>query len=277
MLAEFSQRARQVDERLERKIDRFRATLDRDPTPREASRLEREAVLDSRPSKRRLGDHVDLRGEWADRIDGLGHDPVGLVDDAVGGVPSTGRLTNEATVAMADQALAALTESSSTWRPNEVLRELARAVPTAVHEPPDHLVGRLEELTEHLLADGCVDPTPAGFGPVRRSDGRPTSESALDRRYTTEAILEEERAIADWADDRFSAPIVFRNEYQTALRNLSREGRCDLYGRTLVHAWRWTAAMPWQDRAPVDGYLVATNALTDSSDAERPGVRLERP
>ena len=76
---------------------------------------------------------------------------------------------------------------------------------------------------------------------------------------------------------RIVIPIVFRNEYQTALRNLSREERCDLYVRTLAYAWRWTAGMPWQDRVAVDGYLVATNALTDSTDAERSGVRLELP
>jgi len=76
---------------------------------------------------------------------------------------------------------------------------------------------------------------------------------------------------------RIVIPIVFRNEYQTALRNLSREGPCDLYVRTLAYAWRWTAAMPWHDRTAVDGYLAATNALFDSTDAERTGVRLELP
>ena len=76
---------------------------------------------------------------------------------------------------------------------------------------------------------------------------------------------------------RIVVPIVFRNEHQTALRSLSREGRCDLYARTLAYAWRWTAGMPWQDRAAVDGHLVATHALTDSTDAERSGVRLELP
>ena len=35
---------------------------------------------------------------------------------------------------------------------------------------------------------------------------------------------------------RLVIPIVFRNEYQTALRVLSREGRLDLYVRTLAHA-----------------------------------------
>jgi len=64
---------------------------------------------------------------------------------------------------------------------------------------------------------------------------------------------------------------------RSALVSLSPDGRCDLYVRTLGHAWRWTAAMPWADRAAADGYLVATNALTDSTDAERSGVRLELP
>lgn len=53
---------------------------------------------------------------------------------------------------------------------------------------------------------------------------------------------------------RLIIPIVSRNEYQTALRNLSREGRCDLYVRTLAYAWRRT-----------------------STDAERIGVRPEFP
>jgi Fic family protein len=76
---------------------------------------------------------------------------------------------------------------------------------------------------------------------------------------------------------RLIVPIVFRNEYQRALRNLSRGGRRDLYVRTLAQAWRWTADMPWSDRSAVDGYLVATNALVDSSDVEGCGLRLELP
>ncbi len=76
---------------------------------------------------------------------------------------------------------------------------------------------------------------------------------------------------------RIVVPIVFRNEYQTALRALSRDGRGDLYTRTLAYAWRWTAGMPWHERSAVDGHLAATNALLDSTDAERSGVRLELP
>jgi conjugative relaxase-like TrwC/TraI family protein len=205
VLDELSQRTRQVNARLERKLDRFHEAFDRDPTPRELWRLQREAVLDSRPAKQHPGERVDLRGEWADRVEGLGFDPRGVVDNAVGGLPEPGRLTKEAQVAMVDQALAALTQSQSTWRPNELLMELARAVPTTVHVPPAELVATLERLTEHVLDEYCVDLTPMGDGPLRESDGRPTSESILDRRFTTQFILDEEQFISDWADVRWSA------------------------------------------------------------------------
>jgi hypothetical protein len=35
--------------------------------------------------------------------------------------------------------------------------------------------------------------------------------------------------------------------------------------------------MPWSDRAAFDGQLFGTNALIDSTDAEREGLRLELP
>ena len=76
---------------------------------------------------------------------------------------------------------------------------------------------------------------------------------------------------------RIVIPIVLRNEYQTALRALSRDGRSELYVKALARAWRWTAAMPWHDRAATDGRLEATHALIDSTDAERSGIRLELP
>ncbi|MDQ1439158.1 MAG: hypothetical protein QOK43_2787 [Acidimicrobiaceae bacterium] len=75
VLDELSQRTRQVEARLDHKLGRFRDTFDREPTQRELWRLEREAVLDSRPAKQRVGEHVDLRGEWAERVEGVGFDP----------------------------------------------------------------------------------------------------------------------------------------------------------------------------------------------------------
>ena len=79
------------------------------------------------------------------------------------------------------------------------------------------------------------------------------------------------------AQSRILIPIVWRNEYIRALRLTSREERFELLVRTLAHAWKWTAAMPWSDRRAVDGQLQATNALIDSTEAEQRGVRLELP
>lgn len=76
---------------------------------------------------------------------------------------------------------------------------------------------------------------------------------------------------------RIVVPIVFRNEYMTALRVVSREGHFKVLARTLAYAWRWTAGMPWDDRAATLGRLTATNALVDSTDAEHSGLRLELP
>ena len=76
---------------------------------------------------------------------------------------------------------------------------------------------------------------------------------------------------------RILVPIVWRNEYMKALREVSRNGRFDLYVRTMAHAWRWTALMPWNDRPALDAALQVTNALLDSTDAESEGVQLTLP
>jgi conjugative relaxase-like TrwC/TraI family protein len=51
VLAQFSQRTSAIQQRLARKLTRFRTALGRDPNGKERWRLEREAVLDSRPAK----------------------------------------------------------------------------------------------------------------------------------------------------------------------------------------------------------------------------------
>jgi hypothetical protein len=135
------------------------------------------------------------------------------------------------------------------------------------------------ELVEGTLVEGFrrVDSLPPGFARAAFqlfliSEVHPFDDgNGRVARVATCAEL----SVVDQA--RIVIPIVFRNEYQLALRGLSRDGRCDLYVRTLAWAWRWTAAMPWHDRAATVGRLAATNALTDSSDAERSAVRLELP
>lgn len=79
-------------------------------------------------------------------------------------------------------------------------------------------------------------------------------------------------------DARIVIPSVYRNEYISALRRVSTSnGNIDAYLAVMMHAWRWTAAMPWTDRAATEGQLDATNALLDSTDAQNSNVRLTLP
>jgi hypothetical protein len=77
---------------------------------------------------------------------------------------------------------------------------------------------------------------------------------------------------------RIVIPSVYRNEYVSGLRRVSTTGG-DATGFMVImaHAWRWTAAMPWADRAATEGQLEATSALLDSTDAQNAQLRLELP
>ena len=77
---------------------------------------------------------------------------------------------------------------------------------------------------------------------------------------------------------RIVVPTVLRNEYIAALRRFSNHGG-DLAALIPVMslAWRWTAAMPWRDRAALDAQMVATNALVDSTDAADEHLHLVLP
>ena len=79
-------------------------------------------------------------------------------------------------------------------------------------------------------------------------------------------------------DARIVIPSVYRNEYISGSRRMSTSNG-DLAGFLTImeHAWRWTAAMPWVNRAATEGQLDATNALFDSTDAENSNLRLLLP
>jgi hypothetical protein len=65
--------------RLDEKLDRFLTTLGRDPTPRERWRLEREAVVDSRPVKGAAEDAATLHDLWRHQLTALGWTPERLI------------------------------------------------------------------------------------------------------------------------------------------------------------------------------------------------------
>nr|MDJ0498975.1 MobF family relaxase [Acidimicrobiia bacterium] len=200
VLAEFSQRSREVDKRVDEKVDRFRSDVGREPTARERWRLEREAVLDSRAAKTHGHPPGELHAEWFSRLRALGHEPHDLVTGTVGRVRRAVGIDQTTMAHMIDGALEALGERQSTWRPAELVRELAAQVPTNITVEPDRLCRFLQDLAGHVAADRCVDLSPpVPSHALLRRDGRPISEAAVDRALTTQTILEEEERIVEWA------------------------------------------------------------------------------
>ncbi|MGB5433636.1 MAG: MobF family relaxase [Acidimicrobiia bacterium] len=205
VLAEFSQRTNDVARRLDEKLDRFRNHLDRDPTANERWKLEREAVVDSRPPKPHGHTSAELRQQWQERTRTLGHDPERLVKEMVGRHRGLEGIDSATAALLVDGAVGSLGECQSTWRPAELVRELAAAVPTTVAVDSAQLTDYVQRLADHTAATRCVDisrPVPAG-APLRR-DGRPISEAAVDRALTTQAILDEEEQLSHWAERRQS-------------------------------------------------------------------------
>ena len=205
VLAEFSQRTHDLERRLDEKLARFRTDLCREPTARERWKLEREAVLDSRPSKPHGPTSGELREEWRERVRGLGHDQERLVNNVVGRQRDLKGIDSGTAVLLAEGALGSLNERQSTWRPAELVRELAAAVPTTVTLDSERMTDFLQRLADRLAGNRCLDisrPVPVGVS--LRRDGRPITEAAVDRELTTQAILDEEEELMAWAERRLA-------------------------------------------------------------------------
>jgi conjugative relaxase-like TrwC/TraI family protein len=220
VLQHFSGRTRDMDRRLAVKLERFRTELGREPTPRERWRLQREASIDSRPPKPNQYRPDGLHHEWRDRIEALGHDPTRLIDDAIGRQVQPVGISAETVGVMAQRALAALAEGQSTWRPAQLVRELAAQVPTDVTVDPVQLVEFLDRLTDHVAATRCVDLSPAiPQGAAVRRDGRPVTEMIIDRCFTTQGILDQEQRITAWVDKAVEIRELIPNR-QVAVRGM---------------------------------------------------------
>ncbi len=204
VLAEFSTRTGDIARRVDEKLDRFIDTMDREPTPRERWRLEREAVIDSRPPKSHTRTAADVHAGWRAQVETLGIDAGGVAYDAIGPLRPHG-FTAKSQAMIIDAAVAALGEKQSSWRPAELTRELAAAMPPALNVAPTDIVEVLEYLTRKATEKHCVDISrPIPDGARLRSDGRPVTESAIDRALTTPGILAQEERLLAWAERRMA-------------------------------------------------------------------------
>ena len=205
-LEEFSRRTSDIDRRLQLKLDRFHEEFQREPTIRERWQQEREAVLESRPAKRRGVSLDQLREEWSQRTRGLGIKTEALVQKGLYRTRRFDDLDHHATRALAETALRSLGESQSSWRQAELVRELASVVPTTTAVGSGDMIDTLDGLAETITKDRCVDisrPVPAHV-PLRR-DGRPITEPAVDHTLTTRAILDEEEELLARAQHRIDS------------------------------------------------------------------------
>lgn len=205
VLVEFSQRTEAIDVRIEEKLERFAETMERQPTPRERWRLEREAVLDSRPAKSHA-DEPTPETEWMDRLADLGVDRERLVAEAVDLEQPVRGIDRKGAERLIDDALGALADKQSTWRPAELVRELAASVPTRLGFAAGRLAPWLDDVADRVIATRMVDLShPIPEGAALRRDGRPTSEAAVDRILTLPSILAQEERLLALAERRLAA------------------------------------------------------------------------
>lgn len=192
----FSQRSAQVEARLAAVLRRWVDDHDgAEPDPRTVARLERDAVLDSRPAKHAVGDVQALRAEWRERAREAGFEPPVV---AVGHRqrPPLADVDREAVVA---GALARVGEQGATWLRADLAREVATLTPAGAAGSAEALVALVDELAAEA-AGRCVElhpPVPTGV--VCRADGRPVTEAVTDRLLSAPAILTQERQLLDWA------------------------------------------------------------------------------
>ncbi len=181
LLEWFSTRTGQVEARYQLKLDRFRSTMGREPSRREDWRLKREAAADSRPPKHRDLTLSELQCRWTGRVARLGLQPEQLVAEVIGRQIEPAGVSASAGQVLVHDALVELQDTVSTWRRNDVIREIARRIPTVTTVDAQTLTdwvgkaadGGLERLIE-------LTPAPAPGVPTR-ADGRPITESTLDR------------------------------------------------------------------------------------------------
>ncbi len=293
MVEEFSTRTKAVAARLSEKLDRFEATMGRESTQRERWQLEREAAVDSRPAKDHAVNAAILHERWVGQLRDLGIDPETLVAGVIGRALEAHRNIGDLDpLASIDTAIEALAEQQSSWRPTEIVRELAAQFPTTLAATAEEVVAVADLLGYGIGAGQGMElgpPTPEGVE-RRDSDGRPITESALDRAITQWWILEEEAVVLDWTA-RGIDPTQSRSNRATLDRcpteasSAQREAAAAIAGTAPVvlvvgpaGTGKTTAMRPAVEQLAADGRVVfgvAPSAIAASVLTAETGVRAD--
>ncbi|MGH9154046.1 MAG: MobF family relaxase, partial [Acidimicrobiales bacterium] len=152
LVEEFSKRTEQVEARLGELVAEWvDAHHGAEPDARTLWRLERRAVLDSRPAKQPVGDAEVLRAEWRRRAAAVGVEALEL--PASPAPPGTAAFDPEAVI---DQALARVAADSATWLAADLAREIATLVPAGAAGSAGELVQLVDRLAARA-AGRCME------------------------------------------------------------------------------------------------------------------------
>jgi conjugative relaxase-like TrwC/TraI family protein len=214
LVAEFSQRSTQVDDKLRELVARWAAEHDGvDPDARTSARLERKAVVSSRRDKQAAFDADALRAQWHVRAAALGFDGLS--------VPSTRRefpgfahVDPDGVIA---EAIKPVSQQGATWLQADLAREIATLIPADGASSGQQLVELVDELAVEAAGRCLGLHPPAHRAVARRFDGRPVSEHVTDGRLTTRATLDQEATLLRWARQAVGVvPAAAGNDAQAA-------------------------------------------------------------
>ncbi len=196
LLKLFSQRCEQVEAKTAELVAAWVDEHDgAEPDARTIYRLERWAVLDSRPAKQDAIEADTLRAEWTEQARQAGFEALAL-PDGQSCLPGTTVVNYDAVIT---QALEAVAASSSTWLRADLAREIAALLPAETTGSAAEAV-KLVDLLADAAAARCVELHPAApAGTPCREDGRPLSEHVTDRRLSAPAVLNQEARLLAWA------------------------------------------------------------------------------
>ncbi len=193
----FSTRTAQVEAKLAELVRDWSDAHDgADPDPRTVARLERDAVLDSRPDKVHGIDAAELHAHWRAEAHAAGFEPARLVTQQIRGSSQRRHRSDDEAIAM---ALDRVSEETAAWLRADVARHLSTLLAPDPTGSAADLVAEVDRLAA-LAEQRCVPLGPErGAAVRRRAEGRPVSEAVTDRRLTTPALLTQEQALQTWA------------------------------------------------------------------------------
>jgi hypothetical protein len=192
-----------------------------------------------------------MRREWAAISRSAGVEPRELVPEVLGQQRAPQHSLDAAVVT--ERALVALADKQSTWRPAELLRELAANLDGDLAMAASELVDQLEALTDSITREMLVDLSPPIVeGAVLRRDGRPITEPAIGRRSRRGRSSPKNTASPNGPNN--ASPI--RPPQITQPLHVPRDGwimrrrtsRLRLRG---MPTWCWRSALPAPARPPL--------------------------